>query len=299
MLRAMKQMILNRLKRSMLLVAILFPISSADADSFVSNGATLDFEVQGEGTAIFILHGGLTSREDLRLLITHLAKNYKVIALDSREHGKSSNSAQPISYKLMANDIQNLAAHLGLADITVIGQSDGGITALTAALNYPEMVTRLVLLGTNFNHAVIAESTKEYLRSYKVPSELDRSQFPGMYLDDYLSGGRKMADYQSHFGELARMWTTSPNYTAADLARIKAPVLVINGDHEDMPLEHTLRLYAALPDAQLFIVPGATHFMQRETPQLLQLAITTFLTRYRVLAPIVTPVKNPKNMVKI
>jgi len=273
----MKNLIIRRLQRAMLLVAILFPLSSADADSFVSNDAKLDYEVQGTGAAVFILHGGLTSREDLRLLIEHLAKNYQVVALDSREHGKSSNSTLQISYELMASDVQNLAAHLGLTDITVIGQSDGGITALTTALTKPALVARLILIGASFSHVIIPKASKEYLISTQWPIEMDRTNFPGKFLDDYLKGGRKMQDYQPWFGKLARMWTTSPNYTTEELGTVKAPTLVVNGDHEDVPLAHTTALFEALPNAQLFIVPGASHFLHTEKPELLHQAISRFL----------------------
>jgi len=279
MLRAMKKLFIKQLKRTLFVAAILFPASAVDADTFTSNGATISYEVAGTGEPVFILHGGLASREDLRGLIDHLAKTHQTVALDSREQGKSSGSDQQISYALMASDVNNLAAHLDLTGITIVGQSDGGITALTAALNYSEVVTRLILLGVNFNHAVLPEIGKEYLRSFKVPKEFDRSQFPGMYLDDYLSGGRRMQDYQTLFDEMANMWTTSPNYTALDMARIDVPVLVISGDREDMPLDHTLALYAALPNAQLLVVPGATHFLQREKPLLLHTAVSTFLAR--------------------
>ena len=125
----------------------------------------------------------------------------------------------------MASDVNNLAVHLNFADITVIGQSDGGITALTVALNYPKIVTQLVLLGTNFNHKILPKAAKERLRSFNVPKEFDRSQFPGMYLSDYLVGGRKMTDYQAWFDEKAIMWITSPNYSVADIARINVPDL--------------------------------------------------------------------------
>jgi len=273
----MSKTISSLLKSALFLVIAISPLASAAADTFQSNGATIDFEITGTGKPVFILHGGLASREDLRALINHLSKTHKVVALDTRGHGKSTGADQPISYMLMASDVNNLATRLSLTDLTVIGQSDGGITALTVALNYPNIVKQLIVLGANFNHAALPESGKNYLRNFKVPKEFDRAQFPGMYLDDYFAGGRTIQNYQRWFDKLAIMWTTSPNYSTVDIAQIIVPVLVINGDRQDIPLAHAVTLYNALPNAQLLIVPGATHFLQHEKPEMLHRAISEFL----------------------
>ena len=273
----MRKIIPTIVKSAVLLVATLLPLMSALADNFLSNDANIDFEIAGTGEPVFILHGGLASREDLRGLINHLSKNYKVVALDSRGHGKSSDSEQQISYRLMASDVYNLAAHLGLKSITIIGQSDGSITALTAALQHADIVSRLVLLSPNFSHTVLPEASKRFLKNFKAPKTFDRSRFPGMYLHDFLAGGRKLENYQTWFDNKAIMWTTSPNYTVTDLAKIRVPALVINGDRDDMPLDHIFALYSALPSAQLFIVPGATHFLQHEKPEILHRMISEFL----------------------
>jgi len=257
------------------------PRTTEGAYSFQSNNTTIQYEVRGSGQPLFMLHGGLTSREDLRLQIDHFSKSYQVVAMDSREHGFSGNSPLQISYELMASDVANLATHLGFKEITLMGQSDGGITALTFAHQYPKRTSQLILLGTLFNHSVVPEATKEFLRNAKCEFPLNRKAFPGVYLDDYLKGGRHRADYQNWYDELALMWTTSPNFSAADLGQVSVPVLIINGDTEDVDLAHTLKLYQALPNAELFIVPGATHFLHLEKPDMLHLAIEQFLEKAR------------------
>jgi len=276
-LAAMKNIFTKKLPHVMLLMAILFSANAASAETFISNKATLDYEIKGNGDPVFIMHGGLASREDLRLLINHLAKSHKIIALDSREHGRSSNSPLQISYELMASDVYNLAQHLGIQSATLIGQSDGGSTALTAAFHYPSFVKRLVLLGTSYNHSVQSKATKEYFQTVKWPANLDMNTFPGMFLDDYFLGGRSMTDYQAWFDELAYMWTTSPNFSIEQLAQLKMPVQIISGDRKEVPLYHTTALYEALPNAQLFVVPNASHFLHTEKPDLLHAAISSFL----------------------
>lgn len=276
---ALKSLVLRRLRHTALLTAVLFPTGATEADTFTSNGSKLDYELLGSGDPVFLLHGGLASKRDLMVLAKHLSKTYRVVALDSREHGKSTNSDRQISYALMASDVVNLALHLGMEKITLVGQSDGGITALTVAQTKPEMVAQLVVIGSGYSHTVFSEETKHYLTSVKWPKEMDQSQFPGMYQPDYLAGGRDMSDYQSWYNEMARMWTSSPNFTVEQLRQIDVPTLLVNGDHNDMPLEHILTFYQALPNAQLYIVPGADHFLHHSHPEQLASAVTQFLAK--------------------
>ena len=73
------------------------------------------------------------------------------------------------------------------------------------------------------------------------------------------------------------MWTTSPAYSVSEIAKVKAKTLVVAGDHEDMDLGHTQSLFNALPNAQLFIVPDATHYALQERPELINTVVLQFL----------------------
>ena len=65
--------------------------------------------------------------------------------------------------------------------------------------------------------------------------------------------------------------------TVEDLATITAKTLIINGDHDDIAFDHVLSMYAALPDAQLFIVPGGDHFSNETNPDLINKVALEFL----------------------
>ena len=63
------------------------------------------------------------------------------------------------------------------------------------------------------------------------------------------------------------MWDTEPNYTAADLARIAAPVAIVDGDHDEaIKRDHTEYLARSIPGAQLIILPAASHFAMFQQP---------------------------------
>ena len=73
------------------------------------------------------------------------------------------------------------------------------------------------------------------------------------------------------------LWRTGPTLTAADLAAIDRPVLVLVGDDDAVFLRHTIALYEALPQGQLAIVPGTSHLVPIEKPDLVNRLVVDFL----------------------
>jgi pimeloyl-ACP methyl ester carboxylesterase len=77
--------------------------------------------------------------------------------------------------------------------------------------------------------------------------------------------------------KLEYMWSDYPNFTPEQLKMIKTPTLVMAGDHDLISDELTLSLYEALPHAQLCILPGTTHTLLWEIPELANQTILNFL----------------------
>ena len=71
---------------------------------------------------------------------------------------------------------------------------------------------------------------------------------------------------------------TEPALTPPDLEQITSPTLVMIGDRDEVPIEHAAELYRALPDAELAIVPGASHGLLVEKPDLCNAMILDFVT---------------------
>ncbi|MBL4870231.1 MAG: alpha/beta hydrolase, partial [Robiginitomaculum sp.] len=209
--------------------------------------------------------------------IPALSKLFTVVALDSREQGQSSRANAQISYELMSKDVVALAEHLGHGRISIVGSSDGGVTGLTTAINSPDLVGKLVLLGTNYHFDSYPEETREFIMSYEWDGNTSPETYPGIFIEHYMTGQDDLTDFGELLKEMSAMWTTSPTYLVSDLGKVKAKTLVINGDREDMGLEHILSLYNALSDAQLFIVPNGTHYSLQEQPELINSVIIKFL----------------------
>jgi len=105
----------------------------------------LSYQTQGNGQALVILHGLFGSLDNWRSVAKQLANSAQVITVDLRNHGQSPHDEE-MSYDVMADDVAELIADLGLQQVDVIGHSIGGKVAMTLAARYPETIRRLVVV---------------------------------------------------------------------------------------------------------------------------------------------------------
>ncbi len=274
---------MNSLFNSLFLLLTFFlTLNTSYSEVYLSDdGVRIDYEVTGKGTPLVLLHSGMMSREDMRAQIDYLSGYFKVVAIDAREQGRSSHSESRITYELMAGDVVGVLDDLGISRAHVFGQSDGGITALMMAHLFPDRLNKIAIHGAVFNfEAYPLEQRNRWLNiSWDSDNEesSNSASFPGMAIPHYLLGQDNLNDFEEHLQEMATMWATSPELTKEDLKKIRTPTLVIVGDHYDISLLHTIEMHEALADSQLFVVPGATHFVHEEKPELLHRVIHDFL----------------------
>ncbi len=226
----------------------------------------ISYTEQGEGYPLILLHGGLatadlswTSRYDA------LQQTYRVLAPDSRGHGRTTNPSGRLSYDQMADDVVAFAAAVGAEKPLVLGFSDGGQVGIEIGLRHPDFAKALVLGGT------IIEPTPAYIEGigkagFLGPDKVDfdrLGQSWGPFLDMIKANhvGDGSPDYwRTLVEQIATLWLTVPSYSADQLGRISTPALVITGDRDDLTDHHqAVRLFDALPDAELAILPNADH----------------------------------------
>lgn len=112
-----------------------------------ANGVALYYETYGKGDPLLLLHGADMSIASFNRIIPILAKHYKVIALDTRGHGQSSEDGKKLTYELYAEDVNAFLDELGLEAVNVLGWSDGGNTGLILAMNHPDKVKSLAAMA--------------------------------------------------------------------------------------------------------------------------------------------------------
>jgi pimeloyl-ACP methyl ester carboxylesterase len=201
------------------------------------NGIKLYYEIYGEGPPLVILHGNGGSIGEASTHYSELIKKYKVIAIDSRGQGRSSDTDKPLTYDLMASDVKLLLDQLGIDSVYVWGQSDGAILGLLLAIDYPKKVKKVLAFGANIqpdSNALFSWAINSDAK--KIKTETDEKKRKLLVL---------MRDY--------------PNIPFSKLSQIKAPVLVMAGDRDVIRPEHTLKIFQHIPNAHMCIVPGTTH----------------------------------------
>jgi len=233
------------------------------------NGIKIYYAIWGDGSPLILLHGGLGNTEYFGGQVPELAKQYRVIAMDSRGHGRSSRDAQPYSYALMAKDVIALMDFLKIDKASIVGWSDGGIIGLDIAMNYPNRLDRLFAFGANTNVAGLRP-------------DIDKNPIFAKYIEkagkDYERLSKTPKEYNDFVTQISRMWATQPDYKPEQLAKITAPVAIADGEHDEaIRQEHDVEMSKAIPGAKLVILPGLSHFAMLQDPKAFNQAVLEFL----------------------
>jgi len=230
-----------------------------DAGNFKKiNGINLYYEIYGTGKPLIFLHGSGGSIRGAAGKIEYFKNYFKVIAIDSRGHGKSiDTTTKQLTYVQMANDIKVLLDSLNIDSAFVQGQSDGGILGLLLAINFPGKISKLATYGANIfpgKKAIFDEIDNLVLDTLKSTTNFNTRR-------------------------LYSLLAYQPDITEKDLQKIKCPVLIMSGDRDAIRLEHSIKIFNNIPNSNLFVMPGATHYGTVEKPELFNLVLLDFLNR--------------------
>lgn len=235
-------------------------------------GAEIYFERYGVPTPgrdpVILIHGSyITGSVDWGEVAPRLATEFEVYVPDCRGHGKSSDPQSRYSFREMAADTAALIRHLGHRRAHVIGHSNGGNVALVTLLEHPDVVASCIPQAAN---AYVSADLVE-----RIPRKLDpervRIEDPGLMQEMIeLHSPRHGSDY---WATLLRRTATEivsePNYTERDLARVKQPTFVIEGEKDatNAPAAHGRFIAAQIPGSELWIPAGIGHNVHAEIPE--------------------------------
>jgi pimeloyl-ACP methyl ester carboxylesterase len=245
------------------------PIPAARSGNANVNGISIYYAVYGQGPAVILLHGGLANADYWGNQIKALMPRRTVIVMDSRGHGRSTRDTRPYGYDLMADDVVALLDFLNVPKADVVGWSDGGILGLDLAIRHKERVGRVFAFAAN----TVPSGVKDDVE--KNPTFAAFIKRAG---DEYRAHSATPNEYDAFVEQISKMWASEPNWTDAQLQAISAPVLVVDGDHDEaIKREHTEYIAATVPHAGLLILPNASHFAFLQDPELFNFAMLHFL----------------------
>lgn len=230
--------------------------------------ARIYYASYGSGDAVILLHGGLGHADVWGFQLPALA-SYRVIALDSRGHGRSTKTSEPLSYSTMANDVIAVMDKLGVARAAIVGWSDGAIIGIHLAMTQPTRVSRVVAFGANVTKAGYRPEFAEGKPNAAI----------GKYIEQMTADYTRMAvEVEKTMTAVGELYSREPAYTPEQLARITVPILIIDGDHDEaIRPEHNAEMARWIPGAKLVMLEGLSHFALWQDPQRFNEQMTSFL----------------------
>ena len=234
------------------------------------NGAAIWYAVFGSGPPVVLLHGGLANSNYWGNQVPALAEQHQVIVIDSRGHGRSTRSAQPYGYELMASDVLGVMDKLGVKQAAIVGWSDGAIIGLSLAMNHPDRVARLFAFAANSDPSGVKDVDKSPVFQ----------QFIARGEKEYEALSATPKGYKKFVEEISGMWSKQPNWTQGDLAKIKVPTWIVDADHDEaIERTNTEFMAGAIPKAGLLLQPEVSHFSMLQDPAQFTADILRFLGR--------------------
>jgi pimeloyl-ACP methyl ester carboxylesterase len=217
--------------------------------TFTHDGVRLYYEVYGQGEPLLLIHGNGASIGTMAAQIRYFSTKYRVIAMDSRDHGRSGDASGPLTFEVMTDDLAALLDHLHAGPAYVLGWSDGGIDALLLGMRHPDMVKMIAAMAANIEPDGVYP---EVLALFVTP----RPAKPGAPPDPAAARAARVEALDRD----------EPHIKPEALEAIAAPTLILASDHDAIRDEHTLEIYHHIPNSQLAIFPDATHMIPFDDP---------------------------------
>lgn len=227
-----------------------------------ANGLNIHYQETGSGVPLILLHGGSANLQSFDAQVPAFAGHFRVIALDSRGHGRTVNPDGKMSYAGMADDVIAFIDALKLDKPLVLGYSDGGQIALEIGVHYPDRVRALVLGGT------VHTFTDTYFETLKgwgfiSPGNVDIDQMDEGWVEYMTTAHPRDNDpdyWKSLLKQLSYLWLDPIHYTDEDFKKATPPTLLVMGDRDAAGgVDQAIEMYKRLPNAELLIIPNADH----------------------------------------
>lgn len=215
---------------------------------------------KGQGKPIILLHGNGESSTYFQGQIDAFAKHDKVLAIDTRGHGRTPRGTMPFTIRQFADDLLHFMDRHQMEKAHILGFSDGANIAMIFAIRYPDRLDRLILNGANLNPSGVK-------RRIQIPIEIGY-KIARKFVDKNDSARRN--------AEMLGLMVNDPNVMPEELHGISAKTLVIAGTKDMIKEKHTRLIAASIPNAELAFIRG-DHFIASKRPEEFNRIVLQFL----------------------
>lgn len=218
------------------------------------NSIEMYYEEYGAGEPLVLLHGFGGCSQNWLPFIAELSEHHRLVVVDLRGHGHSTNPENKFTHREAASDVFLLLEKLAVGHFSAMGMSSGGMTLLHMATSQPKRIDAMVLISATSHFPDEARAIMRRASLETMPKEVQK-----MYRECAKRGDAQIRQLIAQFNAFHKDYDDM-NFTAQGLSTITARTLVVHGDRDRFfPVEIPVSIYRSIPDAALWIIPGGDH----------------------------------------
>jgi pimeloyl-ACP methyl ester carboxylesterase len=238
------------------------------------------YEERGSGDPLVLMHGGVVDSRFFEQNVGPLSERFHVYTPDRRGHGRTPDVEGPMTFEAMVDDTVALLEDVVGEPAHLVGHSNGAFVGLLTALSRPDLIRRLVLVSGGFHRDGLVPMGADFDPD-AVVAELGASY------------GEVSPDGEEHFRimveKTAELESKEPALPEERLREVQPRTLLMFGDDDLVTMEHINAIYEGIPDSELAIVPGTSHFLLQEKAAVCNQLISDFLSEEP--KPTVAPIR--------
>ena len=218
------------------------------------NSIEMYYQEYGVGKPLVLLHGFGGCAQNWHPFTARLSERHRLIVVDLRGHGHSTNPENKFTHREAASDVFLLLEKLGVGHFSAMGISSGGMTLLHMATSQPKRIDSMVLISATSHFPDQARAIFRRASFGNMPQQVQE-----MYRECAKRGDVQIRQLITQFNAFHKDYDDM-NFTAQSLSTITARTLVVHGDRDRFfPVEIPVSIYRSIPDAALWIIPGGDH----------------------------------------
>lgn len=251
------------------------------------------YEIHGEGFPFVLIIGASADVNWWgKSFIERLSKEFKVIIFDNRGAGRTDKPDIPYTIKMMADDTIGLLNKLNIERAHILGISLGGMIAQEIAIDYPNLVEKLVLCSTSAGGSKYIPPSKEIFELLTgnidfSPEEIIERTIPLLHTEEYIKNNpdiineskKSMGSYQMPVHAFKRQTSAALSHSVGrKLKKLTIPTLILHGKKDRLvPFKNAEILADLIPNAKLVLFEHSAHALFSVEPKLIINTLIDFL----------------------